>query len=322
MNTPSCIASKGKTIIAKDIPSQRVIDRINKVDALFCDMMQRIRIADNELSRYCPAPSASESESESMSLSECCPVGPCYPSPPEFQYLINVTDIDEDVYDILEMLEAEVCATNEKLKDFEDINADCNPDDVSASISKSISDSISASISDSISKSISDSDSLSTSESDSISKSISDSDSDSLSKSISDSISTSISDSDSISKSISDSISDSISSSDSDSLSEPPDCDFILQGSTWDAAGTELNSGTVGNDGPDTALVTGIRVLPSGTVDTVFPSFPPFSLATGELVIITVGPVTGLTGIILETSCGDYLYPYEQATFQGPLIKL
>jgi hypothetical protein len=69
-------------------------------------------------------------------------------------------------------------------------------------------------------------------------------------------------------------------------------------------------------------IVTGIRVLPSGVINTVSPSLPPFTLLTGESATITVGPIINLTGVIIETSCGDYLYPYEQGTFEGTLIKL
>jgi len=352
METTACIESKGKVIVAKDSPSQRVIDRINKVNALFCDMQQRIRVETSILIRYCP-PSSSTSTSDSGSISEpeCCPAGPCLPDEPEFQYLINVTDLDEDVYEILELLEAEVCATNERLKDFEEMNDDCHGSAVSDSISKSISDSISKSKSDSLSASISNSESESKSDSDSLSKSISDSDSDSLSKSLSDSISQSISDSDSDSKSESDSISksnsDSISKSisDSDSISKSISdskslsdsqsqslseaemlCDFLLQGIAWTPTGVELFVGQVTNDGPDPVLITGIKVLPTGLVDSVTPSFPPLTLLMGEAAAITIGPIAlpdELVGIVIETPCGKFLYPYGVGgTFTGPLILL
>jgi len=340
METTACIDSEGKIIVAKDPPSQGVIDRINKVNALFCDMQQRIRVETSILIRYC-APSASTSTSDSGSISEpdCCPAGPCIPDEPEPSYLINVTDLDDDVYEILALLEAEVCATNERLKGFEEMNEDCNKSSDSDSISKSISDSISKSKSDSLSTSISNSESESKSASISQSKSISDSDSLSISKSDSDSISQSISnslsdsksesdsisksDSDSISKSISDSNSLSKSKSDSDSLSSSQ-CNFVLQGTTWGAAGTGIASGQVGNDGPDTAHITAIRVSPSGSVSSVSPSVPPFNIATGAIVTISINTLDADQMVILDTPCGSFGYPYDHisGSFTGPLIPL
>jgi len=97
-----------------------------------------------------------------------------------------------------------------------------------------------------------------------------------------------------------------------------------MQGVPWVLDGALLNVAQVTNDGPDTVLVTGIRVLPSGIVDAVAPSFPPFSILPTESVAITVDPLgVELVGIQIETPCGNFLYPYGQTgAFTGPLIPI
>lgn len=157
--TSSCIASRGKTIIGKDNESKRFIGKINSVDKLFCDIITRIRISKNVLSDYCNINSSSIDISSSSS-SDCCPLE-IKTEIPEYNYLINVTDLDDDAYELIASLEQEACATLVKIRQFEILNVNCN----------SSSSSEFSSSGDSSSSSSSDDDSSSSSEEESSSES-------------------------------------------------------------------------------------------------------------------------------------------------------
>lgn len=292
--TPSCIASSGKRLIAKDVQSQRFIDRVNAVDALFCDMVRRVQVEDSILSRYCP-PEPQSSSSSSPSSSDCCPLDPCPPKPPEVSYLINVTDLDQEAYDLLEILEQEACATNKKLKEFEKLNDNCNPTPTPSSDPPSLS---------------SDPPTVS-----------SDPPSTSSEPPTTSSEPPTTSSDPSTSSEPSSSSEPSYSSDPSGSSDPPTACNFVLNaGFAW-SNGVDFNIGAFVNLGPDPVSVVSIQVLPSGVINDANP-FPPYVAASGVTCNYFTPETAGFSGVIIHTTCGDYLHPFEGGTWIGNLIKL
>lgn len=135
--TQACTDSKGKQIIGKDNQSQTIINRINSVDKLFCDVTQRLSIARVKLGEYCVL---DDPASSSSSSSSACPFAPVV-NTPGFFYQINVNDLDDDVYDLIALLEAEACVMLRKLKEYEILNTNCNPSSSSSSSQSSSSSS-------------------------------------------------------------------------------------------------------------------------------------------------------------------------------------
>lgn len=130
----SCLEVAAVPLAGKDQPSRLIIKRLNAIDSLWCDIKKRIATASKALGKYCSS-SSSSAEPSSSSSSSTCPVPPCksYSPGPSYAFLIDVNDLDEDVYDSMSLLEQEGCAILRKLILFEKNNIICGPSTSSSS---------------------------------------------------------------------------------------------------------------------------------------------------------------------------------------------
>lgn len=162
-DTAACSLSNGRKIIGRDPYAQKFISRVNSVDKALCDIVRRTKIQASRLYGYCPQDQLSSS-SWSSSSSSACRLS-CAPVAHTFVYQINVNDLDDDAYQLIELLEAEVCASLRAITDLEKNNIICNSSSSSSSSSTSFSSSSYSSSSSSSYSSSSESSSLSPSSS-------------------------------------------------------------------------------------------------------------------------------------------------------------
>jgi hypothetical protein len=115
MATEACNLSDGRKIIGKDCQSQKFICRMDGLNKLICEIVKLRNETDKEIQEYCPR---SESSSESSSSSHIDCALECETVGPEWMSQINVNDLDQDAYDLLELAELEACALYRKIKLF------------------------------------------------------------------------------------------------------------------------------------------------------------------------------------------------------------
>lgn len=107
--TTACGLSEGRTLLGKDCQSLAVVNRINAIDKLFCDLVQQIEISQRDLTYYCGVEFVADPPAE-VETEAVCPLT-CPTPTMTVGYLLTVNDLDQSVYDLLALLETEVCAT-------------------------------------------------------------------------------------------------------------------------------------------------------------------------------------------------------------------
>jgi hypothetical protein len=125
MATQACIDSSGLTLIGKDCQASAVMERIQNVDALICELARRQKKVKYQMTLYCTSPPPPDHPVPVVPVEAFC-LPACAPYIPELQYLISVNELSDDVYDALLLLEQEACAANAELKELEARNVGCS----------------------------------------------------------------------------------------------------------------------------------------------------------------------------------------------------
>lgn len=109
LDTPACNQSEGIIFIGKDCAARNFIIRMNKVSESFCRINDRIERAIGQLDRFCPYESSSSLPSSSSSSSFKCDLGCETPPEPDRTVFLRASEITEDAYASIELLEEETC---------------------------------------------------------------------------------------------------------------------------------------------------------------------------------------------------------------------
>lgn len=122
--TEACRLSKGVTLIGSECVVKSFLDRINNAEEALCDIRKKIRAASSDLNRFCTFPTTVPIPISPSPTSETCVLDQPLNILPEITYIVSTNDLDSEAYEILELCEAEVCATLRQIKSFQASLAD------------------------------------------------------------------------------------------------------------------------------------------------------------------------------------------------------
>lgn len=137
----ACDKTKGVQFLAKVPITKKFLERLDCIP--LCSIHDRIIKSNIILKGFCDVSNGTFSLSSSSSSSSCCPIMHDVVEVVESLHLINIEDLDQEVYDLLEILEAEACEVIQNVRELEILvgSGRCGSESSSSSLVSSFSSS-------------------------------------------------------------------------------------------------------------------------------------------------------------------------------------